>query len=192
MYSIYKIENTINGHMYIGQTKYPKHRFIKHKSDARRNALTYPLYRALNKYGFDKFSYIILISDLDKEYADWFEKMYIFTLTPIYNIKPGGAREIAQETKDKIRAALTGRKLSEEHKTKCVAKLVANNIARTGKPGKKHTEESKRKMSEAHKKTPRTPEWNANISKGKTGKKRPDMIGNYLGKRMVSTSISYN
>lgn len=100
---IYCIKNTINNKKYIGQTiKTLSERFGEHKWDAvhRNNHRGMILYRAMNKYGIDKFCIIEIekISDADKKVLrkrlDELEILYIskyHTLSPDgYNVSPGG------------------------------------------------------------------------------------------------------
>lgn len=54
---IYKIENKINGKVYIGQTNNLKRRIKEHKYDKRKN---HPVHNALIKYGFENFNISIL------------------------------------------------------------------------------------------------------------------------------------
>ena len=56
MIGIYKIQNLINGKIYIGQSVHIKARFNAHKSEAR-NGNTRPLYNAIRKYGVENFSF---------------------------------------------------------------------------------------------------------------------------------------
>ena len=73
---IYKITNNINQKVYIGQTiMAPMQRWQKHKSDARLNK-PYPLYKAMNKYGINNFSFEIL-EEVDIEQLDEKERYYI-------------------------------------------------------------------------------------------------------------------
>ena len=52
---IYKITNTINNKIYIGQTRQtPQIRFNRHLLEAKRHTNRY-LYDAMNKYGYDNF-----------------------------------------------------------------------------------------------------------------------------------------
>lgn len=63
MIGIYKITNTVNGKCYIGQSINIKQRWKNHKKDAFWEAgpeYEYPLYRAMRKYGFDKFTFEVL------------------------------------------------------------------------------------------------------------------------------------
>ena len=52
---IYRITNTVNGKIYIGQTRMTVHkRWMSHKSSSKK--VDNPLYRAMRKYGVDKFT----------------------------------------------------------------------------------------------------------------------------------------
>lgn len=73
---IYKITNNINQKVYIGQTiMAPMQRWQKHKSDARLNR-SYPLYKAMNKYGINNFSFEVL-EEVDIEQLNEKERYYI-------------------------------------------------------------------------------------------------------------------
>lgn len=63
---IYKIINQVNQKIYIGQTsKTIQERFKEHLIDSKKESLkNRPLYRAINKYGFDKFT-IELVEECD-------------------------------------------------------------------------------------------------------------------------------
>ena len=55
---IYKIENLINGHCYIGQSINIELRWKRHKESV--NTYDYPLYLAIRKYGIENFSFNIV------------------------------------------------------------------------------------------------------------------------------------
>ena len=60
MIGIYKIENLLNGKVYIGQSINIEHRIYRHKKNylnQNRVEFTKPLYRAFRKYGIDNFSF---------------------------------------------------------------------------------------------------------------------------------------
>jgi group I intron endonuclease len=124
---IYLITNVINGHRYIGQTvKTRDRRWSLHKAQARTKC-TYPLYRAMRKYGFDNFKIETLatvsIEGLknQKSLLNDLEKLLIKTFQTRtkykhgYNASPGG----------------DGPGSGEEHPWH----------------GKKHSEETKKKQS---------------------------------------------
>ena len=63
---IYKITNTINNKVYIGQTSFSLDKRLKeHIQDAKKHLLNRPLYSAFNKYGVENFQ-IELIEETDQ------------------------------------------------------------------------------------------------------------------------------
>ena len=73
---IYKITNTINGKVYIGQTIQPlAKRWKQHKRNARGNE-TYSIHRAIAKYGEENFT-IECLCNCSIEELDMLEKKYI-------------------------------------------------------------------------------------------------------------------
>lgn len=91
---IYKITNTINGKMYIGQSVNIEKRWKVHKY-MRYNDMNNKLYRAMNKHGFDNFVFSI-ICEVPKSALDEYEISYIKyydTVDNGYNIKHGGQGE---------------------------------------------------------------------------------------------------
>lgn len=155
---IYKITNLLNGKCYVGQTIDLKERLRKHKKNKKS-----VLGQAIQKYGWENFSYEVLESDIPRDMLDEREIFYIAENNCVapngYNLTKGGnsRKVLSDEARKKIsiatRAAMTpevcaflsainkGKTLSEEHKAK---------IGKAG-IGRKHTEESKQKMSEAQK-----------------------------------------
>lgn len=159
------ILNNINGKMYIGYSKNPIGRYNSHKSVARKKP-NRPLYNAMNKYGFDNFSLVILA---DYETEEWALEAEVFFIEAIgtqnreigYNIDKGGTTgkthsaesikkmskprsykwKLTEETKLKQSLSKKGVKKSEEHKEK-IRKI---NL------GKKASDETKQKMSQKRK-----------------------------------------
>lgn len=77
MIGIYKIENLINGHCYIGQSVDIKRRWRQHRTDYK--IIDYPLYLAFRKYGLENFSFEIIeecSSDLLNEREIYWIKYY--------------------------------------------------------------------------------------------------------------------
>lgn len=127
---IYKIENLINGKVYIGQSSDIKTRWSDHKrtaKDSSRNGYNYPLYRAIRKYGFENFKFEIIEECLEEELNDK-EKYYIqlyrscinFEDSNGYNQTLGGDNcnrgiNLSEETKQKISKANKGRLLGSKN-----------------------------------------------------------------------------
>lgn len=110
-----------NGKLYIGQT-------CQTLSDRSRNGKGYkdsPLfYKAIKKYEWNQFQHIVLIENLDMERANVFEELLIEKYKTNnrkfgYNIAKGGLNTLhSQETILKIRKANQGKIISEESKRK--------------------------------------------------------------------------
>lgn len=112
MIGIYKIENLINGKVYIGQSINIQERWNEHKlinSRTSKDALKkqkYPLYLAFQKYGLENFSFEVL-EECSLEELDTKEQFYIkkynsyidFPNSNGYNLTLGGdgTRKITEE-----------------------------------------------------------------------------------------------
>lgn len=97
--TIYKIVNTVNDKVYIGQTiNSLRVRFYQHrKFSLHPDKYPYPLYRAMNLYGRDAFSILPVEENIPKEQLDEKEKYYIEKFSSLvpngYNISPGGGNQ---------------------------------------------------------------------------------------------------
>lgn len=112
---IYKITNSTNGHFYIGQTKMRlSFRWSKHKQDAR-DGKGWVLAAAIRKHGAEVFIHEILDTCNDKDALNLAEIRYIETLKPQYNSCAGGGGlgSPTQDVRQKISAAMKGRRTSE-------------------------------------------------------------------------------
>lgn len=121
-YYIYQITNTINGKVYIGQTKNPKQRWSRHKSDARLSKNKGHLYRAISKYGEYNFVFKILQEVESLKEADLIETLLILQHKSCdknfgYNKAPGGQgkRVVSDETRKKISESRKGKCTGEDH-----------------------------------------------------------------------------
>lgn len=151
MYYIYKIENIINGMVYIGRTSNYKERFTNHKSKLRRGKHGNKfLQKEYIEYGVNNFTYNILEEtdsfkkslELEERYVDLYRQNGLS-----YNIMGGGkiglstnfhplyGKSHSDETKSKISNSKKGKIIGED-----------NHFY-----GKTHTEETKSKISESRK-----------------------------------------
>ena len=178
---IYKVTNSINGKVYIGQTTVGFDERYHGGIKATHNS---HLKRAIEKYGVDSFNiekeYDVAYS---KEELDNLERYYIEKFKSNtgefgYNKTSGGESYVmSQDVKDRISKAKRGQKLSMETRAKLseirsgegnpmygkqwsdedkqrISKSVSKAITGEGNPmyGKQHTEETKNKISEKHSK----------------------------------------
>ena len=139
---IYKITNQRNNKSYIGWTSQPlTDRWCQHKKLANKNKDNRPFYNALRKYGTDCWTIEIVELVEDKNQAKQKEIEYIElyqTYSTGYNATRGG------DGNNDIKMS------AESNRARSIAlKGKAKNYDRMA--GKKHTEESRKKISEAHK-----------------------------------------
>lgn len=186
---IYKITNTVNQKIYVGSAINIQARFNLHKTNLRANKHhSKKLQNAWNKYGQDFFIFSV-IELVEKNSLIAKEQYYFNLLNPFgsngYNTATIAGSSLgtkrSDETKEKLRIASGSRRHTEESKIKISKskKGVPSNINReimlahiavlsknrTGKKqspehsaktrvarlGKKHSEETKKRMSEAQK-----------------------------------------
>ena len=70
MFTIYKVTNKINGKAYIGfDSKWPSRKAVHICEATTRKNKTYPLYRAIQKYGLQNFDWEVLYRGEDREYT---------------------------------------------------------------------------------------------------------------------------
>lgn len=154
MYSIYKIENVVNGKLYIGYTsKTVGERFKEHVASARRDNTTTKIGRAIRKYGSDNFRATVLETTSCRTECNQIEDKYIVELNTIkegYNITRGGQGGLLvlypeNPNYDAIRAKMSASHLNKSDFYSELAK--ANHKAKSiGMHDKKHSEETKDKI----------------------------------------------
>jgi group I intron endonuclease len=115
---------------------------------------------AWNKYGEDSFVFETLLYCASED-CIMYEQIYLDVYKPEYNMcKTAGSQlgyRHTDETKQKMSRAHMGKTLSNEHKTKISNALRGKLHSGQFKPGdaaftgRKHSEESKYKMSESRK-----------------------------------------
>lgn len=196
---VYEIVNTVNGNRYIGSAVNFSKRFELHRRHLRQmkhHSVT--LQRAWNKYGGASFAFNIVLL-CEKKDALMYEQLAIDACAPSYNVcRVAGSRLGTKHTaaarkkmsdgqrcrgartpeeKEKISAALKGKKKSAQH---------ARNIG-TGHLGQKRSDLSRAKMAAAHigvKRGPHSEQHKNSISAALIGKKHsPQRCANMVASR---------
>lgn len=169
MKGIYKIENKVNGNVYIGQTNKLEKREIQHISSLRHNNhFNSHLQRAFNKYGEQNFEYSILQVCETREELNYYETYWwehyanLIGKDKMYNLAhTGNAHNTSDSTRQKLSNARKGcepfnkgKKASPETREKLRLSHIGQKSANKGK---RLTLEQRKKISETQK--GRTP-WN--------------------------------
>ena len=90
VYNVYKIQNLINGKVYIGSSQNVQKRWLEHKNTAKNpnnKHYQYPLYRAFRKYGLENFNFSIIGTYNTKEEMEQAEYDYIIKYDSINSHK---------------------------------------------------------------------------------------------------------
>jgi group I intron endonuclease len=105
---IYLIRNVVNDKSYIGQSKVPQKRWVRHKYDAITRLIDSPLYRSIRKHGVNNFTFSIIDQSEEDDLIDhleifWIQKLKSNNLNYGYNLESGGCNNkiVSQETKNK-------------------------------------------------------------------------------------------
>jgi group I intron endonuclease len=77
MHYIYKITNTNNNKIYIGQTNNPSLRWSQHKSSAKHNKGQQVITRAITKYDADVFEFEVIVTCKTQDAVDFLEEQVI-------------------------------------------------------------------------------------------------------------------
>jgi group I intron endonuclease len=145
---IYKITNTANNKIYIGQTVQanPKMRWYAHLAYARRGKKSY-LYDSIRKYGKEAFVWEIIdraesVIELNAKEEYWLNHYRSQGLVVYNNREAGGNKTHSPESIEKMKAA---------QKLRHATTKVGGWKRQDGGPmkGKKHNSETKEKMSQA-------------------------------------------
>ena len=186
---IYKITNSINGKVYIGQTIIG---FDKRYKGSIKNTHNEHLKRAIEKYGEENF---IIEKEYDfansQEELNELEIKYIYEFNSIdnrcgYNKTTGGeSYTFTQEIKDKISESKKGCTLSEETREKLseMRKGEGNSMY-----GKHHTEETKNKIkvARANQENPMLGKHHTEETKNKIAEKRSKKVQCHTGEKFDS------
>lgn len=160
---VYKLTHSLSGHFYIGYRKANKlpsdQDIIVYKSSS----------KLVKSMEFENFKWEIIAEFFNEDYAYDFEQQMIFE-----SLENNLCLNMSCFTDGKRRFKRSG-PLSEEHKQKIKYRLhdpIINNKLKS-MLGKRHTDVSKRKMSEKSKAS-RTPEVLKKISEAQKGRKLSD------------------
>ena len=156
MHYAYKITNTLDGKVYIGQSNKELERWRQHKYLARQESPLQYVHRAIKKHGVNNFTYEVIATCRTQEDIDYVEELIISqydsrNVERGYNVAPGGnhawnAGLPAQEQ------PMYGRHHSDESKRKM-------SEAQLGVPKSPHSEKTKQKMSVSRRGKPKSKEW---------------------------------
>ena len=155
---IYRITNTINNKMYIGQTiqKNHKMRWYQHCADARKGKDSH-LCNSMRKYGVENFVWEIIdvaetLDDLNIKEEHWLKQYQ--QITECYNIRDAGGNKLhSLESIEKMKESQRqahARRRAEGRDTwtrRDGGAMLGKANPKKGKPSKKWSEEAKAKLS---------------------------------------------
>lgn len=149
---IYKIENLVNGRVYIGQTTNKNGFDGRYNNDLYNRTHNKHLKYSINKYGLDNFNInkVLDIAFSQKE-LDIKEKCWIRIYDSInngYNIASGGGNRNSFAGKSKEEMNIIGNKIRSKTMCHTVSKVTREKISRANK-GKHRTKETIDKLSKA-------------------------------------------
>lgn len=170
MYTVYK-HTAPNGKVYIGITR----RKLEERWEAGKGYKSNSFfYKAILKYGWANIKHEVIKSGLTKEEAEIAEIYYISLYNSTdpqkgYNLRNGGATaSFSEQTREKQRASHIGKKLPEDQKKKISAAMKGRKVS-SGTLGHKHSDETKKKMSEVKRGIILSQETREKISRNKKG-----------------------
>jgi group I intron endonuclease len=166
---VYLITNKITNDCYVGKTKTSIEKRFKRHCYLSKTVNTF-LYKAMRKYGIENFYAELLEETMDLFSLNELEKKYILIMNPRYNMTEGG----------------DGGDTSSSIAYKNYMKMRSQQISGENNPfyGKKHTEETKIKISERKKGTIVSEETKEKLRKKNLGKK--------MSKESIEKTVSAN
>jgi len=156
MICVYQIRNTKTGKVYVGGTVNKRNRWGKHRHDLRHGvSKNKNLQRDWDNFGEESFEFEVL-EETSEELLREKEQYWIDELNSVeptgYNHHKssfsGKGYKWRKESRERASGSHKGKTLSEEHKAKIMETKIKN---KTLNPmlGKTHSDEAKKKMSEA-------------------------------------------
>ena len=194
---IYMYINKINGKRYVGKAQDFNKRDNQHKSamvNEKNREYNAPIQRAFRKYGLENFTIEILKENLTENEMNYWENYYIeqFDLYAKnkkgYNVAKGGEGGNLIEGKTEKEKEDISKKISDSAKTRWenktneekqkVIKVLTENATGENNPmcGKHHSEETKRKISEANKGKKHSEKTKQKISEAISGENHPRSV----------------
>jgi group I intron endonuclease len=153
-YQIYIFQNKLNNKIYVGQTVDFERRVKTHFKNAKGNHKNLYFYGALRKHGFENFNYFVIedlssFEEMNEAEKFWIEYFRSWDKNFGYNLTFGGEGSIPNSaTREKMRQAKLGKPnpnmQGEKHPLYGVIGEKHHRF------GTQHTEEAKRKISEAN------------------------------------------
>ena len=204
MHYLYRITDTLNNKIYIGQSNKETERWRQHKYRARQEKPIQYINRAMKKYGAEYFLYAIIAMCRTQEDADETEKQLIIQYDSRnkeygYNLAPGGnviwpagtpaymfpryGKHNTEEWKRHMSKIMKGRKNphSKEWSEKVSATLTGHIVTEetrqkisAGKIGQHYSEDAKKKMSESQIGRKHSVETKKKMSEASFGKKKSE------------------
>lgn len=146
---IYKITNDVNNKLYIGQTTKTLQERIQGHHNSMVSGVDTHLYRAIRKYGWDKFHFEIIATATTQEDLDYLEAMFIQkydTISNGYNMAPGGSQNVMTSPTVASKHAKTMR--SADVRAKISASMKQSYADRGGPSGlhRQHLSESRKAL----------------------------------------------
>lgn len=179
-HKIYKYTNKINGKVYIGRTCQTLEARANGNGKGYKHC-TY-FYRAIQKYGWENFEGEIIENGLNDEEAGkrelyWISEFDSTNKEKGYNLRDSDYRTYKDETREKMRRAQTGKKMSEETKEKLRRSLTGRKLPKevcekmsSSRKGRKVSEETRKKLRAANLGRKLTEEHKRKLSEAKKGK----------------------
>ena len=146
---IYVITNDVNDKLYVGQTtKTLEARIQQHRNSFVSGVDTH-LYRAMRKYGWDKFHFAVIATTDTQERLDDLEAYFIAKYDTIhngYNMAPGGS--INTMYSDVVKAKHDAKMRTEAVRNKISSSMKASYKRRGGptEDHRKHLSESRKQL----------------------------------------------
>jgi len=195
---VYLAVNKTNGKGYVGyssKTLNGRKKRHEHGALAKKDekwVKNQPFPRAIRKYGIDGFVWTVIVKDIPKKnfavWEDWGIRAHNTHISAKkgYNCTYGGEDNPMnyKEYRDKAAAANRGRKYSDEVKKRMSEAQKGLAL------GRKHTEETKRKISIKHLGKKLSDETKGRISKANKGLKRSDEVRKRMSEMMMGRTHS--